>query len=182
MKITQTDIDGVFTLHYEDRRMTVRGSSFTMYDKAALEKAEISFVPAAQKLYFSQKQGTLYGIHFQKGPSAADRLFFCIHGRGIDYAVDLRRDSPTFLKWTSCETSAENGVQMFVPKGVGHIFVSLEDETENIMLSSSPIDSESRCCIRYDDPEIAVRYPDIPLTIAPHDLDAPLLSESALFL
>ena len=71
---------------------------------------------------------------------------------------------------------------MFVPKGVGHIFVSLEDETENIMLSSSPIDSASRCCIRYDDPEIAVRYPDIPLTIAPHDLNAPLLSESALFL
>ena len=161
MRITETALEGVYVIEYEDRRQTERGGSFTLFDTKALK----------------DKAGTLYGIHCQTAAFAADRVFFCLRGRGIDYAVDLRRGSQTFLRWISVDTSAENGRQLYIPRGFGHAFIALEDGTENIMLSTAPISSQYRCCIRYDDPRIGIEYPDIPPILARHDLEAPYLSE-----
>lgn len=74
--------------------------------------------------------GTVRGLHFQRPPHAQAKLVRCIRGRIIDYAVDLRKGSPTYGQYVSAELTAENGWQLYVPVGFGHGFVTLEPDTE----------------------------------------------------
>ena len=78
----------------------------------------------------SKDKGTLRGIHYQLAPKAETKIVRCIRGSLFDVIVDLRPDSPTFLKWFGATLSAENRTMMFVPKGFGHAFLTLEDNTE----------------------------------------------------
>ena len=176
MKVTKTELPEVYIIGYGDRNSTNRGTSLSLFDKVALADCGISFDMVSAKLYHSDKAGTVYGIHLQKGCA---KIVYCTKGRGMDYAVDLRRSSPNYLKWVSVEISAENGRQLYIPDGFGHAFVSLEDDTENIMCCDRAFSACERVRIRFDDPTVGIIYPDIALTAAPHDLDAPLLGESS---
>ncbi len=71
---------------------------------------------------YSALSGTIRGIHFQRPPHAQAKLVRCSRGRLIDYAVDLRRGWPTYGRHITAELSAENGQQLFVPVGFGHVF------------------------------------------------------------
>jgi len=66
--------------------------------------------------------GVLRGLHLQKGDNAQAKLVSCLEGRVLDVAVDLRQDSPTFGKWFSLELTAENRLQLYIPRGFGHGF------------------------------------------------------------
>jgi dTDP-4-dehydrorhamnose 3,5-epimerase len=133
-----------------------------------------------ERVYYSEKAGTLYGIHFQNNPKAQAKLLYCIKGRGIDYAVDLRKNSSTYLQWVSVELSADNRKQIYIPKGFGHVFISLEDNSKNVMRYDEPFDSRYSRQIAYNDPEIRIKYPISNPILAPHDIDAPLLANSDL--
>ena len=74
--------------------------------------------------------GTLRGLHFQLPPHAQGKLVRCTAGRVMDYALDIRRGSPTWGRWVGTELSAENGHQLWVPVGFAHAFVTLEPDTE----------------------------------------------------
>lgn len=174
MSAERKALPGVVVIDYGDRRQNNRGTSLSLFDRGALLACGISFDMAASKLYRSDKAGTVYGIHMQKDSA---KLIYCVRGRGLDYAVDLRRSSGNYLKWVCTEISAENGKQLYIPKGFGHVFVSLEDGTENVMCCDAPFSAEQRVRIRFDDPDIGIEYPHIPLILAPHDTDAPLLKE-----
>ena len=176
-KIEDTDIAEVKIIEYE-KRIDNRGFSYPIYDKSKLVEAGIHFEYAEEIVYFSEKAGTLYGIHFQNAPKAQAKLLYCIEGKGIDYAVDLRKSSPTYLKWVSVEMSADNRKQIYIPKGFGHVFLSLQNNTRNVMRIDEPFDLCLSRQIAYDDPEINIKYPiDCPI-LAPHDTHAPLLAES----
>jgi dTDP-4-dehydrorhamnose 3,5-epimerase len=133
-----------------------------------------------ERVYLSEKAGTLYGIHFQNNPKAQAKLLYCIKGRGIDYAVDLRKNSSTYLQWISVELSADNRKQIYIPKGFGHVFISLEDNTKNVMRYDEPFDSRYSRQIAYNDPEIGIDYPIINPILASHDMNAPLLADCGL--
>lgn len=79
---------------------------------------------------FSAEAGTLRGLHYQRPPRAQDKLVRCTRGAIFDVAVDIRRGSKTFGRWTGVELSAENGCQLLVPKGFLHGFVTLVADTE----------------------------------------------------
>lgn len=174
MTAERTALPEVMVIDYGDRRQDNRGTSLSLFDSGALLSLGISFGMVTAKLYRSDKAGTVYGIHMQKDCA---KLVYCVRGRGLDYAVDLRRDSENYLKWVCTEISAENGKQVYIPKGFGHVFVSLEDGTENVMCCDGAFRAEQRVRIRFDDPDIGIEYPDIPLIPAQHDTDAPLLKE-----
>lgn len=78
----------------------------------------------------SLRPGTIRGIHFQRPPHAQAKLVRCTSGAIVDYAVDLRRNSPTFGRWVSAELTARNGLQLYVPVGFGHAFITLTEGAE----------------------------------------------------
>lgn len=179
MKITSTYLEEIKIIEYEQQTDN-RGYSYSIYNKSELEQAGIKFEYIEERVYFSAKSGTLYGIHFQNNPKPQAKLLYCVKGRGMDYAVDLRRNSSTYLKWVSVEISADNRRQIYIPKGFGHVFISLEDNTQNVMRFDEPFDSRFSRQIAYNDPAIGIKYPIRNPILAPHDINAPLLSESDL--
>lgn len=179
MQVKNADIQEVKIIEYE-KKTDNRGFSYSIYNKKELEEAGICFDYVEEIIYFSEKAGTLYGIHFQNAPKAQAKLLYCIQGRGIDYAVDLRKNSSTYLQWISVELSADNRKQIYIPKGFGHVFISLEDNTRNVMRFDEPFDSLYSRQIAYNDPDIGIIYPiDSPI-LASHDINAPFLTDTDL--
>ena len=78
---------------------------------------------------FNPNLGTIRGLHFQVEPFAEEKLVTCIQGSVFDVIVDLRPESITFGNWTSFELSAENALQMYLPKGIAHGFQTLIPNT-----------------------------------------------------
>ncbi|WP_167959293.1 dTDP-4-dehydrorhamnose 3,5-epimerase family protein [Anaerosporobacter faecicola] len=174
MKIYDTKLKEVKIIEYE-KKTDSRGFSYSIFDKKELLEAEIYFEHQQERIYYSEKAGTLYGIHFQNAPKAQTKLLYCIAGRGIDYAVDLRKESSTYLQWVGVELSAENHRQIYIPKGFGHVFLSLEDHTKNVMRFDEAFDPKYNRQIAYDDPQIHIEYPIKPIVLAEYDRKAPNL-------
>jgi len=179
LKVICTSLEDVKILEY-DFNTDNRGLSYPLYCKNELEKEEIYFNYTEERIYRSAKAGTLYGIHFQNNPKPQAKLLFCIKGREIDYAIDLRKDSSTYLKWISVELSEANRKQIYIPKGFGHAFISLEHDTRNVMRFDEPFDSRYSRQIEYNDSEIGIIYPINNPILAPHDINAPTLKNSDL--
>lgn len=107
----------------------------------------------------SRNPGTIRGIHFQTPPHAQAKLVRCVRGRIFDYAIDLRKGSPTFGRHVMAELSADNGDQLFIPVGFGHAFVTLEPECEVAYKVSDHYAPECDGGIRWDDPAIGIAWP-----------------------
>lgn len=103
-------------------------------------------------------KGTVRGLHFQRRHSQ-DKLVHVLHGAAFDVAVDLRKDSPTFGKWEGFSLTAENHQMLYIPKGFAHGFLALEEDTLFSYLCGDRYDPESDGGIRWDDPEIGVKWP-----------------------
>jgi dTDP-4-dehydrorhamnose 3,5-epimerase len=128
---------------------------------------------------YSQSVGTIRGIHFQRPPHAQDRLVRCTRGRIMDYAVDLRKGSPTYGRHVVAELSADNGDQMFVPIGFGHAFVTMEADCEVSYKVSDFYAPDCEGGIRWNCPKVAIDWPllsEKPL-LSSKDALLPLLAE-----
>lgn len=138
---------------------------------------DVEFVQDNQSL--SVKSGTIRGIHFQTHPAAQGKLVRCLAGRLFDVAVDLRRGSPTFGRWISTELSPAKNNQLWVPVGFGHAFCSLEADTIVSYRVTSYYSPEHDKGVAWDDPDIAVDWPDLadPETLSAKDRHLPRLAD-----
>jgi dTDP-4-dehydrorhamnose 3,5-epimerase len=118
---------------------------------------EIDFVQDNHSL--SAAPGTVRGLHFQAPPHAQHKLVRCGRGALVDVAVDIRRGSPGFGRWTAAELTAENGAQLLVPAGFAHGFLTLEPDTEIVYKCSDTYAPETEGALRWDDPEIGIDWP-----------------------
>ena len=107
--------------------------------------------------------GAIRGLHYQRAPYAEMKLVRCIKGRVWDVAVDLRRNSQTFLQWHAVELSSENGSVLVVPEGCAHGFQVLEAESEMLYLHTAFYMPESEGGIFYNDPSVNIAWP-LPVT------------------
>ena len=124
-------------------------------------------------------RGVLRGLHWQAGEHAQAKLVRVIRGAVWDVAVDIRKGSPTFGKSVSCELTAENGRQFFVPRGFAHGFVVLEDNTLFAYKCDNLYCKESERGMRFDDPALGIEWPDpgCDFLLSEKDTRHPLLAE-----
>jgi dTDP-4-dehydrorhamnose 3,5-epimerase len=168
MKFNPTPLEGAYTIDLEkredDRGFFARLFCINEYDQHNLDR---NIVQVNNSL--SKDKGTLRGIHYQLAPKAETKIVRCIKGSLYDVIVDLRPGSPTFLKWFGAELSADNRMMMFVPKGFGHAFLTLEENTEAFYMVTEFYAPEFERGIRWNDPKIGIEWPIDPVVISDKD-------------
>jgi len=120
--------------------------------------AEIGILETfVQDNHSRSSQGTLRGLHYQLRHAQA-KLCRVIEGEAFDVAVDIRRGSPTFGKWTSVLLSAEKQNQIFIPAGFAHGFVARTESVQFLYKCSEFYDPSDEHGIRWDDPALAIAW------------------------
>jgi dTDP-4-dehydrorhamnose 3,5-epimerase len=126
---------------------------------------------------FTRSRGTIRGLHFQAPPNQEAKLVRCIAGAVWDVIVDLRRGSPTFLRWFGVEISSANRKMIFVPERFAHGFQTLTNNSELIYHHTHVYVPEAEGGLQYDDPLLAINWP-LPLAdLSGRDKCHPLLTE-----
>jgi dTDP-4-dehydrorhamnose 3,5-epimerase len=156
MQITETIIPGVLIL--EPKVFTDdRGYFYESYNKQTLLKAGIDadFVQDNQSM---SKKGTLRGLHAQAAPYAQGKLVSVVQGSVMDVAVDARVGSATYGRHVAIELSSKNKLQLWIPGGCLHGFVTLEDDTIFTYKVTNPYNKESETGIIWNDPTLAIGW------------------------
>lgn len=117
--------------------------------------------PFVQDNHSCSSKGVLRGLHFQRSPYAQGKLVRVVKGFAFDVAVDIRKDSPTYGKWTGIQLSADNKKMFWVPEGFAHGFVALEDDTHFLYKTTDYYSKESEGAIRWNDPDLNIQWPEI---------------------
>ena len=177
MNVIKTDVLDVYILEpksFGDHR----GWFMESWSQKKMEDAGFFYNFVQDNHSFSAKKGTLRGLHFQKGDAAQAKLVRVARGAVVDFAVDMRKGSPTYKKWVGVELSAENKRQLLIPRGFLHGFVTLTDDVEFLYKADNYYNAEADRGIRWNDPEIGVDWNiDNPIT-SDKDNNAPLLKDS----
>jgi dTDP-4-dehydrorhamnose 3,5-epimerase len=171
-----TPTSGVFEL-LAHSSSDARGSFFNVYrshDEAfqlSWGQRNISQVNISR----TEVVGTIRGLHMQADPHSEAKLVRCVRGRVWDVVVDLRANSPTYLKWHAVELTSDIGNAIIVPEGCAHGFQVLEPASELLYLHSGKWIPEAETGVRWDDPQLAITWP-LPLNgLSERDHTLPLL-------
>ena len=157
MKVIKTDLEGCFICQpnvFEDER----GNFSETFNQEAFSEetgVDVSFVQDNQSI---SKKNVLRGFHFQVGAYAQAKLIRVVKGKIIDVCVDLRKDSPTFLKHFKITLSASNAKQLFIPKGFAHGFLALEDDTIVSYKCDNFYNKQFEKGLKYNDPILDVDW------------------------
>jgi len=177
MKMIHTKLQGLAIL--EPRVFAdARGWFYESWSACKLRQAGFEYEFVQDNHSSSLSKGTLRGLHFQNNPSAQGKLVRCTRGAILDVAVDLRRGSPTWRQWVAVELNANNYLQLLVPKGFAHGFLTLTDDAEVQYKADAPYSPEHDRSIRWNDPEIGVAWGISNPILSEKDAKAPFLSES----
>jgi dTDP-4-dehydrorhamnose 3,5-epimerase len=108
---------------------------------------------------YSRTRGTLRGMHYQRAPHAETKLVRCTMGAIYDVIVDIRPESPTYLRWIGVELSAKNHRMLYIPEGFAHGFQTLTDDVEVTYQVTAFYTPGAEGGARYDDPAFGIRWP-----------------------
>ena len=150
--------------------------------KNIMGKSKQEFNLFLQDNHSQSSIGVLRGLHYQLNPYAQGKLVRCISGEIFDVAIDIRINSPTFGKYVGEFLSSENYLQLWIPEGFAHGFLTISEKAEVVYKTTNFWDKNSERSIKWDDPSINIEWPEIILKnneilISPKDSQAPLLSE-----
>jgi dTDP-4-dehydrorhamnose 3,5-epimerase len=179
MKIIDTKINDLFIIEpkiFGDNR----GYFFESYNKATLANflgKDYNFVQDNES---KSSYGVIRGLHYQLAPFSQAKLIRVLQGKVYDVAVDLRKDSPTFLNWVGVELSAENKRQFLIPKGFAHGFSVLSEIAIFAYKCDEYYHPEAEAGIIYNDPSLNIdwKIKDEDVNISPKDKVLPELEEA----
>jgi len=116
--------------------------------------------PIAQINYsITRKKGAVRGLHYQNPPHAETKIVYCMRGKVFDVAVDIRPESPTYLRWHAEELSPENRRAFCIPEGFAHGFQTLEEDTELLYLHTEFYSQPSEGALNVADSRLAISWP-----------------------
>jgi len=159
MKFTELSIKGAFLIEMEEHS-DERGSFARQFCKKEMSKYGIAFDIKQCNISKNYKSGVLRGLHCQKNPYPETKMVSCVKGSCFDVIVDLRKDSPTYLKWQSFILSENNNKILYIPGECAHGFQTLEDNTVLYYMAGEYFMPEYCSGIRWNDPKIGVKWPE----------------------
>ncbi len=172
MDVARTDIPGVLLIKpkvFGDHR----GFFCETYNRRhfAAHGIDIDFVQDNHA--FSAQAGVLRGLHFQVPPMAQAKLVRVARGAVFDVVVDLRRGSPSFGRWQSFTLTSENHLQLFIPAGLAHGYMTLEPETDFLYKVDRFYSPEHDGGILCDDPDLGIAWPPLAPVLSDKDRSLP---------
>jgi dTDP-4-dehydrorhamnose 3,5-epimerase len=158
MKVTPLTIPEVLliepTIHGDKR-----GFFYESYNQKKFEEATGIKADFVQDNHSKSTKGVLRGLHYQLHPKAQDKLVRVVQGEVFDVAVDVRRNSPTYLQWVAEVLSAENKKQLWIPKGFAHGFLTLSITAEFLYKTTEYYTPNMEQMIRWENPKISIEWP-----------------------
>jgi len=180
IKITKTIIEGVYIIE-PDYYCDNRGYYAEVFSERTLRSENIILKHFVQDSHsYNKQKGTIRGIHFQNKPHNQTKIVRCIRGSMLDCAVDLRKNSPTYLKSVVVELSETNHKQLLIPNYCGHGYVTLEDDVEMMYKLDDFWHPECEGSVNLFDKDIDINWP-IPtdkLIYNEKDKKAPLVKDA----
>ena len=159
MIFTQTAVSGVWLVTPELRE-DFRGFFARTWCEREAATVGLTDRWVQTSLSCTKTKGTLRGLHFQRAPHEEVKLVRCTAGAIFDVVVDLRRDSPTFMKHVAVELSAENRYSLYIPRGCAHGYQTLVDGVEVLYQMSEFYAPDHAAGVRWDDPVFGISWPD----------------------
>lgn len=156
INVIQTEIPGVVIIEpivFGDSR----GYFFESWSQKDFDE-QVRPIKFVQDNESKSSYGVLRGLHFQKGKHAQSKLVRVVKGRVLDVAVDIRKGSPTFGKYVSCELTEDNHRQFFVPRGFAHGFVVLSEEAVFQYKCDNLYAPQSEGALAWEDPDIGIDW------------------------
>lgn len=176
MKVTETSLPGVLII--EPRVFADdRGYFMETYHAAKLAASAAIEFPFVQDNHSLSAAGVLRGLHYQE-PNPQGKLVRVVSGAVFDVAVDIRKGSPTFARWTGVELTAENRLQLWIPSGFAHGFCVTSSSAEVLYKCTRLYEGKNDRGILWNDSEIGVAWPVKDPLLSPKDAALPLLRDA----
>ena len=182
MKVTPTALPDVLLLEpkvFADER----GFFMESFNQQVFDRAVGRAVGFVQDNHSRSHRGVLRGLHYQLPPHGQGKLVRVTQGRVYDVAVDIRRASPHFGRWTGVELSDTNHRQLWIPPGHAHGFLVLSESADFAYKTTEYWFAESDRAIRYDDATIGIDWPavDGDLIVGAKDRNAPGFAQAEVY-
>jgi dTDP-4-dehydrorhamnose 3,5-epimerase len=177
MKFLPTGLTGAVVIEPEPLR-DERGHFARTFCREEFRAHGIELTVVQCSVSFNVRRGTLRGLHYQAPPKAEAKLVRCTAGEAFDVIVDLRRGSPTFGRWFATELTAPGGRMIYVPEGFAHGFQTLRDDTELFYMMSESYSPPHARGVRWDDPQLGIRWPMAPTVMSARDRELPPLDQA----
>jgi len=138
-----------------------RGFFYESFNQQAFEAATGVRSDFVQDNHSRSSQGVLRGLHYQLPPRAQGKLVRVVRGAVFDVAVDIRKGSPTFGQWVGALLTEDNHRQLWVPPGLAHGFLVMSESADFLYKTTDYYSPEHERSIRWDDPQLAIAWPQI---------------------
>ena len=179
MLFTETELKGAFVIDLE-RREDNRGFFARAFCQNEFSEHGLKPVIAQANIGFNRFRGSVRGVHFQYPPAAETKLVRCTRGAVLDVIVDLRPESPTYLRHVSVELTGDNHRAIYVPERFGHAYQVLEDDTETSYQVGEFYAPECESGLMFNDPRLKLQWPLPVAVISDKDQKFNLLDEIEL--
>ncbi|MFL5482815.1 MAG: dTDP-4-dehydrorhamnose 3,5-epimerase [Gemmatimonadaceae bacterium] len=174
-----TPLSGAFVVHTE-RHEDDRGFFARTWCRREFERMGLNTELSQCNVSYNRRRGTLRGMHWQAHPFAEAKLIRCTRGTIWDVIIDLRDDSPTYTEYFGVPLSAENARALYVPEGMAHGFVTLEDDCEVFYQMSQFYEPASARGVRWNDPAFSIKWPMSDPILHPRDAAYPDFAKPSL--
>jgi len=161
----------------------IRGFFVECFNQREFDRLVGRPVLFVQDNHSRSSKGVLRGLHYQVPPHTQGKLVRVVAGRVLDVAVDMRRSSATFGQWSATELDAAEHRQLWIPEGFAHGYLVLSETADFLYKTTNYYAPAAECAVRWDDPQLAIAWPEpgVPIQLSDKDRAAPSFAQAVTF-